>query len=287
MPRFYTTDGAIYDLSRDQAAELQNIWRERDGGTAAAFAAREFADLQMAPPVTHPNADPGALQRINEALARTAQRTGVTRDVIDEWNDNIADENRHPELQDEPDEHRPALTDLEQRITNRLVNNDMVFQTPLTYGGGRTTTWHQQHDEYLRQQMENKEMEKLKPLNYPLTPEVNPDGVKRLFKTRYSELESMYSDLHYKYNKNLASFDVQTKMFNDSRNKLQTAQLELQKVKANFVDGEIVSKRLHQICKEVGIPVPNERLNMQQQMDAFLGSVLSMIRIEGVDELAE
>ncbi len=283
MPRFYTTNGAIYDLSREQAQDLQDIWNVHGGEVTAAFAAREMADYQMAPPVQMPNADPAALQRINAALARI-DGTRVTTANLDEFVQEF-DEHRQPELQEEAppltraDVQHMDVAELEQRI-----NANIVFNTPLT----RTNTanrWQQLFDDH---QVE-KEMEKLKPLTYPLTPEVNPDGVKRLYKTRYSELEGMYSDLHYKYNKNLASFDVQTKMFNDSRNKLQTTQLELQRVKANFVDGEIVSKRLHQICKEVGIPVPNERLNMQQQMDAFLGSVMSMIRVdlEGLDELAE
>ena len=129
-------------------------------------------------------------------------------------------------------------------------------------------------------------MEKLKPLTYPLTNEVNADGVKRLFKTRYQELESMYADLHYSTQQMQAREAVQRKLYQDLNVRFQNQTTELNKIKNTFVDGELVSKRLHSICKEVGIPVPMN-MNLQGQIDAFLGSVMSMIRVEGVDELAD
>ncbi len=284
MPRFYTTDGAVYDLSRAQAQTIQNIWNDTTGDRAAQFAAEHYPDLQIAPPIRNMN----PMTPEHQEIARTtwnvrAEAPRPMTAIVDEFMLE-ADEHRAEDIAPTREAvQNMDVAELEQRITQEFIRGDMVFQTPITRANTTANRWQQLFDDH---QVE-KEMEKLKPLTYPLTTEVNPDGGKRLFKTRYSELEGMYSDLHYKYNKAISTEQIRSKMYNDLNDKYQKAHVELVRIKTFCVDGELVGKRLHQICKEVGIPVPNERLNMQQKMDAFLGSVLSMIRIEGVDELAE
>jgi flagellar motor protein MotB len=282
MPRFYTIDGAVYDLSAEQSRELQRMWEQTGGAVTAAFAAREFGDQQLSPP--H-NTTP--MNARDDELARMTWNTPVeaapVEAILDEWAQEYTTNDGNHTGQADPNRPRLdlELAEVARRLTRTVHNGGLTFTTPLDETAVRAVRWYAQQNE------EPQQMEKLKPLTYPLTNEVNDDGVKRLFKTRYQELESMYADLHYNTQKLQSREAVHRKMYQDLTDRFQNQTIELNKIKNTFVDGELVSKRLHSICKEVGIPVPSDRLNLQAQIDAFLGSVMSMIRVEGVDELAD
>jgi len=126
----------------------------------------------------------------------------------------------------------------------------------------------------------------------PVVPEVGPDGVKRLYKTRYNELEKLY--LRSVEAKKAAR--ERSRRLTESHDKLEQDNLkyqqELDKLRVLSADAERLDRRISQLCKEAQIQMPAQppymRQSLEEKLDAFFGAVLCRLRTEDiVDELAD
>lgn len=135
------------------------------------------------------------------------------------------------------------------------------------------------------------EFEPSPPLTFPIVPEVGSDGVKRLYKTRYVELEKMYTMLHETNNKNAAALAKMTDTAKDTQSQLLKSNIEVQRLKAMTVDTDKVDKLITKLCKEADIHLPNHPyggLTLDQKLEAFFGAMFCHLRVEKVqDELAD
>lgn len=127
------------------------------------------------------------------------------------------------------------------------------------------------------------------PLTFPLVPETDGGGVKKLYKTRYAELEKMYCQLYDK----AAKWDRATEFFKKENSKLvqqtQEAIMKLQDLEARAVDSELVTKRMEQVARELGLTtVMKGRGTMADKLNSFFGALLTRVRCEPIeDELAD
>jgi hypothetical protein len=127
----------------------------------------------------------------------------------------------------------------------------------------------------------------MKPLELPVIPEVSEDGTKRLYKTRYTLLETRYVALHAAAAKSVARAETLEKTASDSLKRAKAAEVDLLQMRASTLESKKVSKRLKQIAKELHLPF-DPLGNMDQQFDNFMGQVLCLVRVDdGTDELAD
>lgn len=133
--------------------------------------------------------------------------------------------------------------------------------------------------------------EPLETLKTPIIDELNEDGSKKLYKTRYTELEKKYVNLHSRFaekQREAAKLQSDNEKMADQNYKLST---DLQQAKALTVDGDRVNKMIDRLCKETGIVIVNDDfrgLTVDQRIERFLGTILCRIRTEVVaDELAD
>jgi len=126
-------------------------------------------------------------------------------------------------------------------------------------------------------------------LKYPLIPEVNPDGTKALWKTRYDRLESSYGVLHQDFKNFEKGYWEQLDKCDEYMTAIVKLDKEVKTLKMANVDSEVVQKRMDQVCKELGIQLPPLRFNsMEQRLNAFFGAIWVRLRVEVKDDtLAE
>jgi len=126
-------------------------------------------------------------------------------------------------------------------------------------------------------------------LKYPLIPEVNPDGTKALWKTRYDRLESSYGALHQDFKNFEKGYWEQLNKCDEYMLAIVKLEKEVKSPKMANVDSEVVQKRRDQVCKELGIQLPPLRFNsMEQRLNAFFGAIWVRLRVEVKDDtLAE
>lgn len=125
-------------------------------------------------------------------------------------------------------------------------------------------------------------------LTFPLVAETDGEGVKRLYKTRYTELERMYSALYAKARK----LSQLQEFYHQEMNTARTAHMNLlekyNKLEAAAVDSAVVVKRMEQVAKEIGIGLGNPRQTMEEKLNTFFGALMTRIRCEEQeDELAD
>lgn len=134
--------------------------------------------------------------------------------------------------------------------------------------------------------------EPMEKLTTPVIPEVTEDGVKRLYKTRYNELEQKYVELHSRYGKLQKSYTMLQNDLDQLSDELRKQEQEVKRLTLISADGVALDKRIDHVCKEAQIPLPNPTFRVQQtleqKLDAFFGAILCRLRIEEpVDELAD
>jgi len=126
-------------------------------------------------------------------------------------------------------------------------------------------------------------------LTYPLIPELNPDGTKALWKTRYDRLEHHYGKLHQDFKNFENGYWEQVNKAQDLMEAVVKLDKEVRVLKSNNVDSEVVQKRMEQVCKELGISMPvNRGQSLETRLNAFFGAIWVRLRAEVVDDqLAE
>jgi len=161
----------------------------------------------------------------------------------------------------------------------------------------RITALHRGIDEYVQSLRNKKAPEPKKeevavePLTIPIIPELGEDGVKRLYKTRYNQLESKYVILHSQKvsaQRRLEELEKEHERLHSQKSKLAR---EVESLKALTVDGAQLDKRIDQLCSVAQIQLPNvqfEMVTLEQKLDRFFGALLCRIRVEEIqDELAD
>jgi hypothetical protein len=143
-----------------------------------------------------------------------------------------------------------------------------------------------------KQGLELKEEEKpVEPLKTPIIPEIGEDGVKRLYKTRYNQLEQKYVALHAQNLLAQSRVKSYRKDFEEAHHDKCRLENEVEELKNLTVDGAKLDKRIDQLCKVAQIqlpPTPYGMVSLEQKLDTFFGALLCRIRVEEIqDELAD
>jgi len=127
----------------------------------------------------------------------------------------------------------------------------------------------------------------MKPLELPVIPEVNLDGTKRLYKTRYTLLETKFVALHSAAAKSADRAEALDKAAKEANTRARKAEIDLKQLRDSTLESKKVFKRLKQIAKELHLPF-DPLGNVEQQFDNFMGQVLCLVRVDdGTDELAD
>lgn len=125
-------------------------------------------------------------------------------------------------------------------------------------------------------------------LTFPLVAETDGEGVKRLYKTRYTELERMYSALYAKARKLSQLQEFYHREMNTARTAHMNILEKYTKLEDASVDSAVVVKRMEQVAKEIGIGLGNPRQTMEEKLNTFFGALMTRIRCEEMpDELAD
>lgn len=125
----------------------------------------------------------------------------------------------------------------------------------------------------------------------PIIAETNDDGTKRLFKTRYNELEKLYLSTHRTLRNTKAENQELIKALGDNEVQIHKLLKQVRELESKVVDSEAVEKTIKRLAKEAQIELPTHpfaAFPLQDQIQAFFGSILCRLRLEEIpDELAE
>jgi len=126
-------------------------------------------------------------------------------------------------------------------------------------------------------------------LKFPLIPEVNPDGTKSLWKSRYEKLENVYGKIHIDFKNFEKGYWEEVNKNHNLMEALVKLDKEVKVLKANNVDSVVVQKRMEQVCNELGISFPSTRgSSLETRLNSFFGAIWVRLRAEVKDdELAE
>jgi hypothetical protein len=127
-------------------------------------------------------------------------------------------------------------------------------------------------------------------LSFPIIPETDDAGNKRLYKTRYALLEKKFADLNTRYNRLEYQYEdaVQTaEAYSEDVRRLDRRVNELELLTA---DSAQIEKRMTQIAREMKLEMQlHPYAALGEKLEAFLGAVLCRVRNveEEADELAD
>lgn len=126
-----------------------------------------------------------------------------------------------------------------------------------------------------------------------LVSEFGKDGVtKRTNKSRYDELDRMYRRLDDTYRIQRETLTSYKQAYEKETAKVYELSQDLAKLKITCADSEKMIKRIKAISKDIGIPLQTKspkgiNLAMEQVLDKFFGTILTLIRVNEPDEVAE